>query len=265
MPIINVNNTDIYYEIHGSGDETIVFSHGLLWSHKMFRAQVEALKERYTVIVYDHRGQGQSAVSTGEIDLEILTTDARLLIESLTDGPVHFAGLSMGGFIGMRLAARYHDLIKSLILIETSAQPEPKENLPKYKTLNAIVRLLGVWPVAGKVMPIMFSQSWLNDPSKKQEQQYWLNELKSNKKSITKSVEAIIYREGVEDELENINCPTLITVGDEDVATTPEKADYIHQNIKHSKLVTIAKAGHSSSVEQPEAVNTAILDFLSAL
>lgn len=265
MARINVNGTELYYDIHGTGKEVIVFSHGLLWSHKMFNDQVEALKEKYTVIVYDHRGQGQSASPQGSIDLELLTEDALQLIRALSDQSVHFVGLSMGGFVGIRLAARYPEQIKSLILIESSAQAEPKENLPKYKTLNTVVKLLGVWAVAKKVMPIMFSQSWLNDPDKKEDYKYWLNQLKSNEKSITKSVEAIIYRDGVEGELKNITCPTLILVGDEDVATTPEKAAYMHQNIEGAKLVVISKAGHSSSVEQPEAVNKALLDFLLSM
>ena len=58
MPRIMLNGAAIYYEEHGSGDETIVFAHGLLWSGQMYEAQVAALKDRYRCITFDFRGQG---------------------------------------------------------------------------------------------------------------------------------------------------------------------------------------------------------------
>ncbi len=61
MSLIEVNGTDLYYEIHGDGEETIVFSHGLLMNAGMFSAQVRTLQDRYRCISYDHRGQGWSA------------------------------------------------------------------------------------------------------------------------------------------------------------------------------------------------------------
>jgi 3-oxoadipate enol-lactonase len=263
MPHIQLNNTKLFYIKEGEGKEVIVFSHGLLWSHKMFRAQVDALKETYTVIAYDHRGQGQSEVSDGDYTMDLLTQDALELIDKVACQPVHFVGLSMGGFVGMRLAARYPDRVKSLILLETSANPEPVENLPKYKFLNGIVNYVGVVSfVAQKVMPIMFAQSWLDNPKNKGEYNFWIKELQSNKKTITKSVEAVIYRKGVEEELRKIQCPTMIAVGDEDVATKPEKAKFIQMSISNAVLHMVPGAGHSSCIEKPNEINKLILEWL---
>ena len=118
MPYIQSNGVNLYFEESGSGKETVMFSHGLLWSHRMFRAQVQHLQKRYRVIAYDHRGQGQSEFKE-PFDMDTLYEDAAALITALCEGPVHFVGLSMGGFIGIRLAARLPDLIKSLGLLET--------------------------------------------------------------------------------------------------------------------------------------------------
>ena len=201
MPHIEANGIKLYYIDKGEGQETVVFSHGLLWSHKMFDAQIDELTKSYRVIAYDHRGQGQSEVM-GPYDMETVAEDAAALIEKLDLGKVHFVGLSMGGFVGMRLAARRPDLVKTLTLLETSANSEPVENLPKYKTLNGIVKWLGVIPpVANKVMAIMFAQSWLNNKSNSQAIKKWKKELSSNKKTITGPVEGVIYRKGVEAEL----------------------------------------------------------------
>ncbi|AMQ55915.1 alpha/beta fold hydrolase [Algoriphagus sanaruensis] len=262
MPHIQANGVSLFYTKLGQGSETIVFSHGLLWSHKMFSAQLEVLSKSYRVIAYDHRGQGQSEVKA-PFDMDTVAEDAAALIETLGLGKVHFAGLSMGGFVGMRLAARRPDLIKSLILLETSANAEPVENLPKYKTLNGIVKWLGViGPVASKVMPIMFAASWLANAENSAQVSFWKNELKKNKKSITGPVEGVIFRKGVEDELGKIQCPTMIMVGDEDVATKPEKAKFIQMGVANAVLHRIPGAGHSSCIEKPAIVNQLILDWL---
>ena len=140
MPRIRVNGAERYYEEQGSGPETIFFSHGLLWSGRMFDEQIAMLKERYRCVAFDHRGQGQSEVTRDGYDMETLYEDAAALIEALGGAPCHFLGLSMGGFIGLRLAARRPELLKSLLLLETSAGPEPPENQARYRQLNFIVR-----------------------------------------------------------------------------------------------------------------------------
>ena len=231
----------------------------------MFAAQVAEFSKQYRVIAYDHRGQGSSEVG-GPYDMNTVAADAAELIRSLVGGPVHFIGLSMGGFVGMRLAARHPELVKSLTLLETSANAEPLENLPQYKVLNGLVRWVGVIPpIASKVMKIMFAKTWLADPAQVDSIRHWKKELTSNKKSITGPVEGVIYRKGVEEELANISCPTLVIVGDEDVATTPQKAAFIHQGIAGSKLETISGAGHSSCIEKPEEVNRLLKEWLVSL
>ena len=110
----------------------------------------------------------------------------------------------------------------------------------------------------------MFSQAFLLDPDRKAQRQYWEKELTGNKRSITRAVQGVIDREGVPPKtLATIQCPTLIIVGEQDVATVPAKSEYLREHIPGSRLVRIPNAGHSSSVEEPEAVNKAIDDFLT--
>ncbi|MHA2249371.1 MAG: alpha/beta fold hydrolase [Candidatus Kariarchaeaceae archaeon] len=264
MPRIKVNDVDLYYEDTGKGEEVIIFSHGLLWSGKMFDKQVEALKSNYRVITFDHRGQGRTEVTKNGYDIENLYQDAAALIEELNLSSVHFAGLSMGGFVAMRLAARRPELIKSLILLATSSDREANEDISKYKRLNFIARWLGLRLVAKPVMKIMFSQTFLNDKNRSEEKKYWKMQLiKNHRVGITRAVKGVISRESIYDELSNITCPTLIITGDEDVALPPEKSEKIHSAISNSQLVVIPKAGHTSTVEEPKAVNDVISKFLS--
>lgn len=262
MPTIQLNNCNYHYDIHGSGPETIVLSHGLLWSGKMFHKQIEHLQDRYRIVTYDHRGQGRSEVTAAGYDMEQLYEDAVQLIEKLELGRVHFGGLSMGGFVAMRLGARRPDLVKSLILMETSAQPEP--NKLKYNFLNTVVKLFGVKTVTGPVMKIMFGDKFLNDTARREELKKWTIELQNNKKNIVRAVSGVIDRAGVEEEIRQIKCPVLILVGTQDKATVPAKAEFIHERIPGSTLKYIEGGGHSACVEEPLQYNRAIEAFLNA-
>jgi pimeloyl-ACP methyl ester carboxylesterase len=264
MPYINIRGAEIYYEESGSGPETIVFSHGLLMSAAMFEDQVSALSSRYRCIAYDHRGQGRSEVTDSGYDMDSVAEDAAALIGALDCAPCHFAGLSMGGFVGMRLAARRPELIRSLILLETTADPEPEENRGPYRKLAFVGRWLGFRPVIRRLMGIMFGQSFLEDPEMKPRRERWQSHLMAlDRKGTYRAAHGVIDRSGVYGELGRITAPTLIVVGDEDVATVPAKSERMHAAIDGSVLKLIPRAGHSASIEQPEAVTRAISEFLA--
>ncbi len=260
MPHINCNNASLFYIDEGAGDETIVFSHGLLFSHEMFRAQIDFFKSRYRCVAFDHRGQGQSEITQSGYDMESLYLDAAALIENLQLGPVHFVGLSMGGFVGMRLAARKPHLIKSLTLMETSADGEV--NKLKYSALNLIFKVAGSKPIYKKIMNILFGKTFISDPQRAEERVFWENKMMTLPKTVTRAVNGVINRRDVFEEIKSIQKPTLVIVGDEDVATTPEKAQRIHKQINGSVLEIIPGAGHSSTIEKPNEVNSILEKFL---
>lgn len=267
MATLDVNGTTLYYEDTGPGStgETVVFSHGLLWCTELFAPQIEALRDRYRCIAWDHRGQGQSASDHREtIGLELVWQDAVLVLEALGGGPVHFCGLSMGGFVGMRMAARRPDLVRSLVLLETSSDPEPLETVARYRLLSKIVRLLGTWPVKHQIGPIMLGKTILTERSRHSDVQRFLG-IMSRRRDVWRAVNGVIDRAGIHDELSRVTVPTVILVGDDDVATPRIKADRIASGIAHAKVVTIPRAGHSSPVEEPTLVTKAIEAFLSAL
>jgi pimeloyl-ACP methyl ester carboxylesterase len=266
MPKIEVNGAELFYDEAGSGSETIVFAHSLLFSCRMFDEQISALKDRYRCITFDFRGQGESQVTSNGYDMDSLYEDAVELIERLNCAPCHFVGFSMGGFIAIRLAVRRPDLIKSLILIDTSAEPEPKKNLRKYQLLNLIARRVGPWAVARHVMPIMFSQKFLRDPERVEQRRKWRQQLVANDRiGVTRAVTGVITRQGVYDQLDKIKIPTLIIVGENDVATPPEMSERMQTRIPDARLVIISAAGHMTPIEQPGAMNAVLEEFLNSL
>ena len=264
MPYLDVNGTRIHYTDSDpdSDKPVIVFSHGLLFSTQMFDGQVERLRDRYRCIAYDHRGQGKSGVPDSGYDMDTLTEDAAALIRALDLAPVHFAGLSMGGFVALRLAIRYPELLRSIAVLDSSAEPEPQENVPKYKKLNLMLKLFGPGMVMGAVMPILFCQTFLNDPARAAEKALWRKRLKPlSRKGWNRAVVGVIERKGVVDELDKIHTPTLVLVGEQDTATVPAKSERMQKAIAGAQLVYIPDAGHSSAIEQPEAVTDALAAF----
>ena len=265
--MLSVNGTELYVEDTGPGStgETIAFSHGLLWSTELFAPQIAALRGRYRCIAWDHRGQGKSRADHREtIGIELVWQDAVALLEALGAGPVHFCGLSMGGFVGMRMAARRPDLVRSLLLLETSSDPEPLENIARYRLLTKVVKLLGPWAVRSRIGPIMLGKTTLTERGRHSDVQRFLD-IMSRRRDIWRAVNGVIDRAGIHDELARITTPTLVLVGDEDVATPRIKSDKIASAIAHARVVTIPRAGHSATVENPEAVTSAIESFLTAL
>jgi pimeloyl-ACP methyl ester carboxylesterase len=263
--VIDVNGTSLYVEDTGPGStgETIAFSHGLLWSAEMFAPQIAALRDRYRCIAWDHRGQGRSAADRRHcIGIELVWADAVALLEKLGAGPVHFVGLSMGGFVGIRMAARRPDLVSSLVVIESSAMPEPDENVPRYRMLSAASRVVGVRPLAARVAKIMLGKSILNDPARAADVARF-SAIMTRRRDIWRAVNGVIDRAGVEGELARIRVPTLVMVGDEDVATPRTKSEALVAGVSGARLVTIPRAGHSSTVEEPAAVTAALEAFLT--
>lgn len=259
MPHADLNGAHIHFTDTGGNNEAIVFSHGLLFSGAMYDEQVAYFRDRYRCITFDHRGQGQSGVTEDGYDMAMLTADAAALIGHLGIAPCHFVGLSMGGFVGMRLAARKPELLKTLTLLDTSADPEPKESAPKYRMLNFVARWIGLWAVISRVMPILFGQTFLNDAARVKEKKRWATAITKNDRiGITRAVSGVIGRDGCTDLLDGIEMPVGIGVGDEDVATEPRKSERIHAGIKGSELIIFKRSGHSSSIETPTQVNDLI-------
>ena len=259
MPHVDLNGAHIHFTDTGGDAEAIVFSHGLLMSEAMFERQIAHFKGRYRCIAFDHRGQGQSGVTQDGYDMDTLAADAAALIEHIGVTRCHCVGLSMGGFVGMRLAARRADLLKTLTLLNTSADPEAAENGPKYRMLNFVARWIGLWAVTSSVMPILFGKTFLNAASCASDKKRWTKAISGNDRiGITRALIGVIEREGCTGFLREIKMPVGIGVGDEDVATVPAKSKAIHAAIEGSELVLFERAGHSSTIEVPEQVNELI-------
>jgi pimeloyl-ACP methyl ester carboxylesterase len=265
MSKVSVNNAEIYYQTVGDGTETILFSHGYLMDNTAFTAQIDALKTQFRCIAYDHRGHGQSEVTKDGYELDNLVTDAISLIEKLDVGPVHFVGVSAGGFVGMRVALRRAELLKSLTLIDTSAEAESDQALKQYNMLLWMVKNIGWWAVMGQVLPILFHKDFLEDETRKMEVEEWKNIMTGHdRKGIVPFGKGIFTRPSVLDLLPGLSVPTAVIVGEEDASSPPEYSQRMVNAIPDAKMYTIPDAGHFAIIEKPTAVTEAMQDFYNS-
>jgi 3-oxoadipate enol-lactonase len=263
MPTIQANGVELFYKESGSGPETIVFSHGLFMDHTMFEPQRAAFEKQYRVIAYDHRAQGKSQDPRQGYDMDTAADDALALITALNAAPCHFAGLSMGGFAGMRLAAHHPALIRTLTLMNTTATKENLLNRMKYAALAPIVKVASPAPFTPMMVKELFGKTTRSSPERRPMLEAWTATLRSRPRNMVPLLLAVMNRrEFTAEELALISCPTLIIAGDEDTAQPPPNSESMVTGIRGARLVRIPDAGHSSSIETPEAVIAAMRGLL---
>jgi pimeloyl-ACP methyl ester carboxylesterase len=217
-------------------------------------------------VTIDWRGQGESPPARTGYDMDTLTNDAVALIESLGVRPVHYAGLSMGGFVGQRLAIRHAHLLRSLTLLDTSADREPPVSAVKDLAMAAVCPLIGVRPLRSAVLALMFGPTFRTDPDAAAVIDEFLDQLaRRNRWGISKAVLGVVNRKPVHADLPRVTVPTLVIVGADDKATRPDRARRIADQIPDARLEVVPQSGHSSTVEQPEVVTGLIEKFLDAI
>lgn len=264
VSMIDVNGTRLSVEERGRGDESIVFGHGVLLNRRIFDRQLAALQDRYRCVAFDFRGQGRSDVPDDGYAVDELTEDTASLIRGLGCAPCHFVGHSLGAFVGLRLAARHPELIRSLVLISASADAQPRVDVVRYRMMQMLARRVGLRPLAQTLMGVMFSRTFLRDPDRATERDTWRPMIGAQSLAgALHAVDGVLARASVRDELARITAPTLIVVGEQDPAAPLRLGKRLQSGISRSELVTVP-TGHASPVEQPAAVAAAIEQFLAA-
>jgi pimeloyl-ACP methyl ester carboxylesterase len=267
MPVIRVHGADLHYEDTGGTGEPVLFLHGFLFDGRQYQAQVAALRGQYRCLTLDFRGQGRSAVSRGGYQTEQLTADVLAVIRALGLAPVHLAGLSMGGFAAMRIAARQPAAVRSLILLNTSAAAHPRGKVPGHLALTAVGRLAGVSGrlLTSRIEAEMYGPAFRDDPGRAGQREAWARRwAQADRAALAKTMLGIVLRPDVRDELGDIRAPTLIIAGAADASLPPRFSREMHSLIAGSQLVELPGIGHSSPVEDPDGVTRALREFLAA-
>src|SRR3569623_242087 len=132
MPTAQIGGQTLYYEDTGGNGPVVVFSHGLLMDRTMFAPQIAALSAKYRVISWDERGHGNTGDAAAPFSYYDSAADVVGLLKQLSIPRAIFAGMSQGGYLSLRAAIRYPEVVAGLVLIDTQALPEDPATLPHY-------------------------------------------------------------------------------------------------------------------------------------
>ena len=262
MPKANVNNTEIAYEITGTGTP-LVLIHGHPFDHTMWVPQIEAFSKHYRVITPELRGYGASSLpKSGATRFEDYGTDVFALLNHLGVDSFHLGGLSMGGQVIMEIFRQSPGRVKTLIFADTFAgldTPEVKQS--RYDAADRLEKE-GMDAYATEVIYKMITPEHVN--SQPEVAAHIIKMIKAT--SPTGAATALRARseriDYLTEVLPEIDIPTLVIVGSEDEFTPVAKAEELKANLKNCKLVVIDNAGHMPNLEDPEAFNKAVLEFL---
>jgi len=257
---INTNGIDINYELTGKKDTPVVMlSHSLACSLVMWQPQMAVLESAFQVLRFDTRGHGDSDAPHGAYSFEQLAMDAIGLMDALKIDRVHFVGLSMGGMIGQCLALDYADRLKSLALCDTAAIM-PDETQPVWQQRIEAVGEKGLQGQVDETLERWFRPEYLqqNPPEVEMIRRQILVTPMAGYIGCCEAIRRLKYL----DRLSKITLPTLIVVGEEDPGTPVAASEAMHERISDSRLVVLPSARHLSNIEQSEAFNAALMEFL---
>lgn len=261
---INVNGIKLSYDDVGEGSVPVIFLHGFPIDKSMWHSQVESLKSTHRVIAYDIRGFGKSRDHGTSLSIDQFSEDLIRFMDLLSINKAVVCGLSMGGYVAMNAQKRAPGRFEALILCDTQCVADTAEGKRKrYQTIDEI-NAEGVKKFAEGFIEKVFCKESLTH---KKEVVNQLKEIiySTSPRMITQGLKALAECRETCSTLCMVNIPTLIICGKEDELTPVIQSEYLKQNIDGSLLCVIEKAGHVSNLEQPEAFNKYLNDFLAML
>ena len=260
MAYLMVNDVRLHFERYPQpGKPVLVLSHSLFFDWRMFEPLIEQLHQDFEILVYDHRGQGLSSCA-GNLDMDTLTEDALALIDALELAPCYVAGNSMGGFVALRLAARYPQRLAGCIVMGSSADLE--RQLAEFEPLVEQLARDGAADQIDTLMFIMFGDDTLRSPSQAALCARWRARMRELGPGIGEAARGVIHRRSVLPELAGLRVPLLVLAGEQDHAYSVAQSQQIIEYSGQGDCQVVAGAGHSVALEQPGQVAEAIRRFV---
>jgi 3-oxoadipate enol-lactonase len=239
----------------------VVLSHALGLELGMWDALAAALAPRHEVLRYDHRGHGGSAVPAGPYRMDELVDDAARVIREWGAGPVAWVGLSLGGMVGQGLAIRHPELLRSLVLANTTAH-YPEAAQAAWAQRIAAVEQGGLEAIADMVMERYFHAGFRSGRPEALAA-FRAALLRTSAAGYAATCHAVREVDWLE-RLPQVRCPTLVIAGALDAGAPVAMSQAIAERIPGARLEVLAGASHLSVAEQPQEFAALVEGFLSA-
>jgi 3-oxoadipate enol-lactonase len=257
MPTVQSNGCPIHYEIEGSADKpSLMLCNSLGTTLHMWDVQMPALMQHFRVLRYDRRGHGKSGVPAGPYTMEMLGHDALAVLDAAKIEKTNWCGLSMGGMVGMWMAANAPQRIVRAILSNTSSYMENKQ---VWTDRLALVREKGLQAIVQGTLDRWFTKGFRDSEPQKVKAigDMFLATETEGYLGCGAAVRDMDHRPL----LPKIKAPTMVFAGSQDAGTTPEMGEYIKAHVPGAQI-TMFDAAHIANIECESEYTAAMLKFL---
>ena len=251
MPFININDIDLYYEVHGEGP-VIIFAHGMGGNHLSWWQQIPVFSKDFQCIVYDIRGKGQSSVVTDSPAEGAFREDLKGLLDYLGIQEVYLVCQSMGGLTGTNFTVAYPEKVKGLVLSGAPGGFDPEIDEMEKKRRAAMDEKDLI--LSARVYAKSF-------PDDHQAKAFLNQEIRAlNPPHRQTDTERVSVQQ-----LADTKVPLFMLAGEEDVLMPPVRMDMYKERLPHAHFLTIPRSGHSPYFEKPDIFNEAVMEFISKI
>jgi 3-oxoadipate enol-lactonase len=246
MPEVDRGGWRLRYEVAGTGDETVVLTHGLGATGATWARQVEALAPRYRVVTWDLRAHGASDSPDEPCTLAALGDDLAAVAAAEGGGAVHALGHSAGGVVTMRFGLDHPALVRTLVLVGTASECNARAHA-WYESLAETAEREGGTAVLGRLGVREAPAAGLDGRGF----------------ARVARVMGGLHTAPITGELERLACPTLVVVGEKDFLGVGGSV-IISRRVRGARLAILPGAGHAVFREDPAGFNRLLLEFLRA-
>jgi len=257
MPIVTVpDGSELYYEVHGDGPRTIVFSHGAGGNHLSWWQQVPRYRDEYRCVTFDHRGFGASTDASDSY-IRAYTADLEAILADAGVRDAVLVGQSMGGFTCITFAAAHPDRVRGLVMADTFLGVGDEPLIAEWReALTAIPT-----PEDPMRQTSMVAQSFIEAHP---EGLFLYQQVRGTNPPRDLTADYSVADGAVPTaELPKLTMPVLFLAGDEDAIIPAPLIERASHLVPGARYEGVPNTGHSVYWERPEAFN-ALLDGLLA-
>jgi pimeloyl-ACP methyl ester carboxylesterase len=243
----------------------LLLVHGFPLDHRMWHAQIDALADEFNVLAPDLRGFGRSPGLPGTVTMAELADDVAAALDRLEiRQPVHFCGLSMGGYVAWQFWARHRERLASLILCDTKAVGDTEEGAKGRHAMSLKVLQEGSESIVEPMLEKLISpHSRQHKPEVVARLRQMISE--SSPQAIASVLGGMAVREDMTGRLAEVDVPTQLIVGRHDAISPVEEMRSIAAGMSGEKFQVIDHAGHMTPMENPQEFNQTVREFLHGL
>ena len=263
MALANIGETELYYEVHGSGP-VILFAAGLGGRGNYWRAQIDEFARDHRVIIFDHRGVGGSGPAKPPFSISGLAGDVIELMDVIDLAKVNYVGHSTGGAMGQWLAVNHPERFSAMVLSATWRRADARFRA-LFETRKETLNRFGTKAYIRHSLDWLYPGDWFTENDGRLDDiAARMAEDQPPDNIIAGRLDAIINSDHG-DGLCDIHIPVLVTYASDDYLVPPGYPRDVVKNIPGARTRRFASGGHHFPVTRAERFNTVLRDFLDCL